>query len=823
MDEVEYLSQGVNYLGFLQTQLRDLQGIGTLAYELIQNADDVRTEDGQPGASRITLDICDDALIVENDGAFRPRDFDRIRDIASGGKREEQGTTGAFGIGFISVYQITDAPEILSNGTHYRIRPEQQENRRIEKRGADVVGTQFRLPWATDPESKVRQGLRLDAVKLSHLDDFEREISKALSAGSLFLKQLKTLELKRNGLLVKSISREFDGDQLLIQEDELQPTYWKILGGNFDKQAKALKAQHPHIEYKRGSQIQIALTDTSIVGRLFAVLPSETISRLPFHINADFFPSSDRKRIIFDEDYQSEWNRAIVHAAAQALSAHFDELKKILGHKSFWKMLEQIVDCREDPVFGVFWQVLAPTFREREIVFTTFNQWQKPDHVHYVDSDAEVKASEILESLGVAIVHPDLRSWRNLMVQRDYRIGVALLELDDITHALIGAGLLKPTALINAPESLRTKENWLALWQALDELSKSRPGRQTLEKSLPQLAKCAIAPATDGRVWPPELLRRGDPGTRTLFPQVMWLDETEVGVLDLFTKIVADFTPANAIADLERLDPVETETAWRDRRLDLIALYEWFQTHKDKWFSDAGLKRRLRALPIWPSGSGLRPLDKLYIPGDFKEDPLNLAELVDMAALNERLDLLTDLGVQKLDFKTYLREQLPSAFAKQPDISFDKRRNIIQLVTTHFGHLADDRPLGRTLGALPLVECDDGEFRPAHQVYTRAEVRAMLGEGAYISISADSPMAKSVLDWLGTQSIPRPTDLVQRLRNLTKAPPTISTRLTIEVIFKFLVEQWPNFDKDVLESFASLRDIAWLPGRHNPARWYRPK
>ena len=38
-DEFIYKPQDVNYLGFLEAQLRDLGGIATLAYELIQNGD----------------------------------------------------------------------------------------------------------------------------------------------------------------------------------------------------------------------------------------------------------------------------------------------------------------------------------------------------------------------------------------------------------------------------------------------------------------------------------------------------------------------------------------------------------------------------------------------------------------------------------------------------------------------------------------------------------------------------------------------------------------------------------------------------------------
>lgn len=53
-----YLSQGVDYLGFLNAKLRDLEGWSTLANELIQNADDAA------GSTRIDLDVTNSALIV---------------------------------------------------------------------------------------------------------------------------------------------------------------------------------------------------------------------------------------------------------------------------------------------------------------------------------------------------------------------------------------------------------------------------------------------------------------------------------------------------------------------------------------------------------------------------------------------------------------------------------------------------------------------------------------------------------------------------------------------------------------------------------------
>ena len=175
-----YLSRGIDHLGDLGAKLRDLQGYRTLAYELIQNADDARE------SKSVTFDVSQEALIVDNDGVFSDCgkveaadcswredqihghrcDFHRFRMIASGDKRREEGTTGAFGIGFIAVYQISDCPELISGGRHWILHEEEVEDRRIQVCSGcakcstqSLPGTRFVLPWARDPNSALRQGL----------------------------------------------------------------------------------------------------------------------------------------------------------------------------------------------------------------------------------------------------------------------------------------------------------------------------------------------------------------------------------------------------------------------------------------------------------------------------------------------------------------------------------------------------------------------------------------------------------------------------------------------------------------------------------------
>ena len=64
MSEREYITRSIDYLGNLGSRLRDLQGYDTLAYELIQNADDAE------GANEMIFDVREDSVVVDNNGVF---------------------------------------------------------------------------------------------------------------------------------------------------------------------------------------------------------------------------------------------------------------------------------------------------------------------------------------------------------------------------------------------------------------------------------------------------------------------------------------------------------------------------------------------------------------------------------------------------------------------------------------------------------------------------------------------------------------------------------------------------------------------------------
>jgi 2Fe-2S type ferredoxin len=113
----------------LTVRLRNLihdypEGVG-IVKELIQNADDA-------GAKRIHItfdwrqhacnhlpaptmrELMGAAMVVYNDSVFSDADFDNIQSLGESGKRETLWKTGRFGVGFNSVYHVTDYPSFIS-------------------------------------------------------------------------------------------------------------------------------------------------------------------------------------------------------------------------------------------------------------------------------------------------------------------------------------------------------------------------------------------------------------------------------------------------------------------------------------------------------------------------------------------------------------------------------------------------------------------------------------------------------------------------------------------------------------------------------------
>jgi hypothetical protein len=832
-----YLDQGVDYLGFLNAKLRDLRGWSTLINELVQNADDAE------GATTLLIDITEQALVVENNGVFKgcesvearecawgglPCDFHAFRRVASGHKRHERNTTGAFGIGFISVYQITDHPRLESGSLTWDMNPAEVETRRIQsrKRASPLNATRFTLPWAFDKTS-IRERLAQAPVERATLVELPHTVADALRLAAPFLRRLTRLELRCSGRSVTTITckRDASSQELRVASGNAVQL-WRRLDAAFEDEAKLLRAHHgAAIEDKRSCRVSVLIPqgDLPSQGLLYAFLPTEHRIPLPFLINADFFPSSDRKRILFTDDYQGKWNNAAIRAAAKAVAIELPGLHTVLTPRELWHTIDAVRSQGSDTLrgtsdvpLGVFWSESRPVITSNPLGFTSNRQWHLPSTVRLLRwPDEEEDAIPALEALRIPIAHAEIREYWNALTA----CGARELTLEDILQAMNAQGLVNALPVDACPPWLRDAGIRNGLFNEVFRLlEKTAPSkRSSMDKAVRMLPLCLTR---SRHLAPLSATRRPDADALELFgdiPGLYWLAPSSVDVVAVEPHV----DPLSA-TDVEAWLATRTKDNAADSA-HATRVITWVMSRAAKWEGDASFRKTLREAQIWPSRGQLRSLADLCIPGSF-EDPLGLANLVDgpvVVQWGRKLRKL--LHARVLDLPVYLKDLVPEAFSSEADFPGEAvRRQLVELIAEHLGELRDRPDIAKALSECPLVECVDGSFRPGREVYFDDPlVLDMLGDEVPIALrSASRPEAhRSALAWLGVASRPTSDAILQRVLDLAAGDVDGSSRTAIERLLRGLVAEWSAYSKD--RGLAKLRDLSWLPARGSH-QWHRP-
>lgn len=829
--EAKYLPLSVDFLGILRTLLGDLVGIDALAYELIQNADDVKDANGQPGAITIEFNVCDDALYVSNDGVFREVDFRRMQSIAHGDKATEEGTTGTFGIGFTAVYQITDRPELLSSNQHWVIDPAQSDpQKRIAVQGAETKGTTFKLPWAFTEESLMRQKLNRPAILIDDLDGYSQQISEAITKAALFLKQIERLVVKRNGKVLTDIKRIVSGKVCEIFKNDSLLARYRLFNTSFDLEAGELKARYSNVEHKRRSNVIVALdiTEEKIDGNgwFYAVLPTQKSTGLPFSINADFYTIASRKDIKLEDDYSSNWNKAALKAAAKVIAESWLELRNELKPALLWKIIQSVYDLcifASTHESGIFWEVSSPAIRKLPLVFTTAEQWHVPESVRISPEKASAEMIEILEELDIPVVHEDLRKHRKVLDA----LGASDLLISNVLSALKQINPQGDKKISDYPSSLRSSNGWLVL----DHLLSLLDGTNASNKNL--FATIAFVPCADDIVRRPGDVFSNLDNTRRVFPSYHWI-HSSLRETTVIHEACRTFTLRDATNSLEQ--------STKDGTLndDFEPFYNWLLERTGRLSNDHESRERLRRLPIWPVNHGFGTLVDASLPGNFT-DVLQIANVVDTSKTRGRIDLFKELDVQPLNLHEYLQNHVARALANN-SLSLSQRRALATLLCNKLAELQQDASIKDLLARLSIVECAGGKFVKASDAYLPSELLRVLkiqDREALIPPGSAGDLLRKLYDWLGTPQLPTPEKIVAGIQEICKKPPDDTNVSQIREVVRLLAKQFlaieQNFNhlhaspnaKDKMRQatvsgfaadYARLKIMQWLPARRYSGR-----
>ena len=119
-------------------------------FELLQNAEDALSKRGVRGSRTVSFELSSSGLKVSHFG--KPFDESNVRAICSVGdssKQEEVTAIGKFGIGFKSVYSLTERPEVHSGEEHFAIK-DFVHPVEVQPMPLDVGETAFWFPFKPD-------------------------------------------------------------------------------------------------------------------------------------------------------------------------------------------------------------------------------------------------------------------------------------------------------------------------------------------------------------------------------------------------------------------------------------------------------------------------------------------------------------------------------------------------------------------------------------------------------------------------------------------------------------------------------------------------
>lgn len=287
------------------------------ALELIQNAED-------EGATRLDFRVTPNHIIVYNDGKpFDEDDVEAICSIKTGFKKNK---IGFFGIGFKSVFNITDVPQVLSGRFRFRIRdclypePVRRMSRKLVQSFPEPDrGALFILPIKREK----------DASKLA------KELEAINDRLLLFLTNVQSITFRdETGKETREwvIAKTHSNGVVTVKNTLLdRKTQWRV----FSRKSRVPRNRP---EVKVGPKKDVEQTifviafptpDDSAVPDLkseflYCYLPTKRRPDMPFLVQGDFIPTLARENI--DED--SPWNLWLLEEIAKLAADSYLKLRR---------------------------------------------------------------------------------------------------------------------------------------------------------------------------------------------------------------------------------------------------------------------------------------------------------------------------------------------------------------------------------------------------------------------------------------------------------------------------------------------------------------
>ncbi|CAI8605288.1 unnamed protein product [Vicia faba] len=420
----------------------------TVLKELIQNADD---------AGATTVSLCLDlrshgrdsllsdslsqwqgpALLAYNNAVFSEEDFVSISKIGGSSKHGQASKTGRFGVGFNSVYHLTDLPSFVSGKYVVLFDPQgvylprvsaANPGKRIDFTtssalsfykdqffpfcafGCDMqrpfAGTLFRFPLRNVDQaakSKLsRQAYSPEDISSMFVQLFEEGILTLL-----FLKSVLCIEMHSS-----------DCPSVRIPQLNWMHSHWNLIGS-----FAATASKEHDIHLMPWASVAACISDNSPInkvlrtGQAFCFLPLPVRTGLSVQVNGFFEVSSNRRGIWYGDDMdrsgkvRSIWNRLLLEDVVVPAFVHMLHcVKELLGPTDLYYSLWPIGSFEEP--WSILVQQIYKSVCHAPVIYSELNggRWVSPSEA-FLHDEKFTKSKDLglaLMQLGVPVVHlPD--------------------------------------------------------------------------------------------------------------------------------------------------------------------------------------------------------------------------------------------------------------------------------------------------------------------------------------------------------------------------------------------------------------------------------
>ncbi|RMD66220.1 hypothetical protein D6833_01750, partial [Candidatus Parcubacteria bacterium] len=502
-------SYSISKVNFIRQALAGYPGGTAIAGEMIQNADDAE-------ATRISFHFRPTSLVVRNDSVFSEKDFESITEIAKGDKAPEQGKIGTWGTGFLSVFHITDAPELLSAGEHIIFDPTQDRLSVYETPIRDF--TEFRLPWRFK-KTELSRKFEADSWNEEDIKSLKEKLSIDIYRLSLFLRHVRIIEVydgeeQTEKLIARVERRQIDEKQVVSFFRE----HWEFVYKRSGLQPRTDIWLYYRKSIPHPAEVRIPVKDNEIMlaiplknrewliqnvpGTLYNFLPTPIKTDLPFQINGAFFPDNNRRGILQSSDTQREksaWNRHVLNKTGQLfLMALTDIQEQVAAPRRFYEILPI---SSKQPIAELVKKPFIKHASERKIVWSSQREWVRPQRIFLGRRGSRLP--ELVADYMPILPTGVPQEFRDFL---EKELQVPTLRIKDVL-GLLRSHLKPGIPLASAHSMINHREKLEILYGEI-----SGP----VSENIPDLVSIPLCLAEDQTLWPFNEIWRANQATRRL-------------------------------------------------------------------------------------------------------------------------------------------------------------------------------------------------------------------------------------------------------------------------------------------------------------------